>query len=743
MARNRLKAARRNDLIARWIITTGGIAIIASVILILVLIVEVALPLLMPSRAKLVTQFELPAEAGPAEVVAVEMDDYLETAAALTRDGRFVFVDVQRGTQMGEESLRANAFETHEIAYVEELGSREFSVLWRDGTTTLYSLLLAAKFDDAGQRYIDHTVRTVAEMAAPGPGEVQVAVIRVDSEDRVTRVDLLADGRLRVTQKTVEEDLFGNAEETAANETLEVANDQVSVIALDSAGHQLYAGTRSGYLHRWSLDEAGEAEAEERVAANDDQSVITSLAMVFGDVSVAVGDAQGRYTTWFPVRVAERGQGRVLTRIHTLRPHEGAITNIRACGRTKSLISLGSGNAIHLDHMTSERHLFEVNTPSDVVAVAMTTRENGLIALDDEHRVSVWSVRNPHPEISLRTLFGKVWYEDYEGPEYVWQSSAASDDFEPKLSLVPLVFGSVKGTFYAMLYAIPLALFGAVYTSQFTPFRVRGAVKSTVEIMAAIPSVVIGFLVALWLAPIVEKWVVSFILALAILPLVFVTFVVLWQPLRRYTFAKRVERGYEFVVMVPLILASLWAAYALGGVVESVLFGGDLKMWLYETAGERFDQRNSIIIAFGLGFAVIPIIFTIAEDALSNVPQSLKAASLAMGASRWQTVWRIVLPSASPGIFAAMIIGFGRAIGETMIVLMATGNTPVMDWSMFNGMRTLSANIAVEIPEAPVGGSLYRVLFLSAVILLILTSILNTVAELVRQHLRKKYGLFG
>ena len=156
----------------------------------------------------------------------------------------------------------------------------------------------------------------------------------------------------------------------------------------------------------------------------------------------------------------------------------------------------------------------------------------------------------------------------------------------------------------------------------------------------------------------------------------------------------------------------------------------------------QYDQRNCILIAFGLGFTVIPIIFSIAEDSLSNVPYSMTAASMAVGASRWQTLWRVVLPSASPGIFAAMMIGFGRAVGETMIVLMATGNTPILDWSPFNGMRTLSANIAVEIPEAPVGGTLYRVLFLCAVLLFLLTFTVNTAAELVRQRLRKRFGRF-
>jgi phosphate transport system permease protein len=132
----------------------------------------------------------------------------------------------------------------------------------------------------------------------------------------------------------------------------------------------------------------------------------------------------------------------------------------------------------------------------------------------------------------------------------------------------------------------------------------------------------------------------------------------------------------------------------------------------------------------------------LAEDSLSNVPYHMSAASMALGASRWQTFWRVVLPSASPGIFAAMMIGFGRAVGETMIVLMATGNTPILDWSPLDGMRTLSANIAVEIPEAPVGGTLYRVLFLCAVLLFLLTFTVNTVAELVRQHLRKRFGQF-
>src|SRR5882724_9644398 len=113
---------------------------------------------------------------------------------------------------------------------------------------------------------------------------------------------------------------------------------------------------------------------------------------------------------------------------------------------------------------------------------------------------------------------------------------------------------------------------------------------------------------------------------------------------------------------------------------------GSYRGWILSALGLTYDQRNSLVVGVAMGFAVIPIIFTIAEDSLANVPQHLRAGSLALGANRWQSAIRI---------------GFGRAVGETMIVLMATGNTPVMDWSIFNGFRALSANIAVELPEAP------------------------------------------
>jgi phosphate transport system permease protein len=174
--------------------------------------------------------------------------------------------------------------------------------------------------------------------------------------------------------------------------------------------------------------------------------------------------------------------------------------------------------------------------------------------------------------------------------------------------------------------------------------------------------------------------------------------------------------------------------------IEQAFFNGDMRGWLSSELGIGFDQRNALVVGLAMGFAVIPTIFSITEDAVFSVPKHLSYGSLALGATPWQTLVRVVILTASPGIFSAVMIGLGRAVGETMIVLMATGNTPVMDFSIFQGMRTLSANIAVEMPESEVDSTHYRVLFLAALVLFGVTFIFNTLAEIVRQRLRVKYS---
>jgi phosphate transport system permease protein len=192
--------------------------------------------------------------------------------------------------------------------------------------------------------------------------------------------------------------------------------------------------------------------------------------------------------------------------------------------------------------------------------------------------------------------------------------------------------------------------------------------------------------------------------------------------------------------MIPVVVFLGWFSMQMSIPMEDAWFNGDMRHWLTFSAGIDFDQRNAMVIGFAMGFALIPTIFSVTEDAIYNVPTYLVNGSLALGASGWQTLIGVVIPTASPGIFSAVMLGFGRGVGETMIVLMASGNTPLMQMNLFEGMRTLAANLAIEMPEAAVSSSHYRVLFLAGLVLFIFTFVFNTLAEVVRQRMRRKYG---
>ncbi|MGV1098379.1 ABC transporter permease subunit [Thiovibrio sp. JS02] len=734
-----IKKVRRKDRIATRIITVGGLLVIASVIAILLLIVRVTLPLFTPAQATMLGS--LPPAARTQEPLAVGVDDYQEVAYALDGRGVFTFYSLKTGARLREipaaekNGLAVKAVELHK--------NNVYTLLWTDNSVTATAVDFHLVFAEDGARTVTPVLTPIASLpASVSPSEPVSAAVRGARAEKLTMVALLADGSFQISTETTRTDIFENVtREASAFHLAEELPGRVTAFVVDEKGETLYAGTESGSLLRWDLSGPEGFRRTDNVIATPNNLPVTALAMVFGDISVAVGDAGGNLATWSTVLTGGTGANpKKLRRMHQLAAHKAPVTAIVPSRRAKSLVSLAADGMIHYDHMTSENHLLDLE--SGFSRFGISGRDNSLIGLDANGQLVAWNIDNPHPEVNVKTLFGKVWYESYDQPAHVWQSSAGNDDFEPKFSIVPLLFGTIKGTLYAMVFAVPLAIFGAVYTSQFTNHTFRKAIKPVVEIMASVPSVVIGFLIALWLAPIIEQAILVLILSCLLLPLLFFALMNSLRPFYKTPFLQNRFSGYEFFLLIPVILLAAALAGAIAPGLENLFFAGSFKQWLFDDVGVRYDQRNSIIIAFGLGIAVIPIIFSITEDAISNIPGSLTAASLALGASRWQTIWRVVLPSASPGIFAAIMIGFGRCIGETMIVLMATGNTPIMDWSIFNGMRTLSANIAVEIPEAPFGGTLYRILFLCATLLFALTFILNTGAEVIRERLRKKYGRY-
>jgi phosphate transport system permease protein len=744
-SRLRLKARQLLDRWARGVITSGGFAVIASIVAILLFILIEVSPLFQPAEVSLLRQFGVAdffadwAELD-AKPVATGLDENMEIGYVVLDNGVFQFFSVKDGAPRERFQLENIAGE--KIASVwQSLNGNQLILGTDSGNALQASVSFNSKFFESGRTYrpeisesetfeIDEQKRAIVKLSFAGEIDGQMTIATLTADDRVV-----------VFSQSKEESLFGDAEAITARYQLERKwSTRPLSVAIDGALRNLYVGTAGGRIYHWNVfaDRAPEFLTVAKV--NDDSQGVTGLEFLIGQRTLLVGESSGKLSAWFLVRDSTSVSGWRLTRIHEMSSNATAVTALAVSARGKGFVAGDKSGNLTLQYTTSERLLagFRAPDPAEITFAHFAPKANGAMTIDGAGKLSHWAIHNPHPEASFKAFFGKIWYEGYPQPEYVWQSTGGTDDFEPKLSLVPLIFGSFKGTLYALIIAIPLAVLAAIYTSQFMDPRYRNYVKPTVEIMAALPSVVLGFLAGLWLAPIIEDMVPAVLTMLFFLPLLIVVCSFIWRQFPQRV-RSRLHPGVESLALIPIILLGIWLCVEFNGVIERLLFDGNFKQWIFSSLGLSFDQRNALVVGFVMGFAVIPIIFTISEDALSNVPRTLVSGSLALGATPWQTAIRVVLPTAAAGIFSAIMIGFGRAVGETMIVLMATGNTPIMDWNIFSGFRTLSANIAVEIPEAPVGGTLYRVLFMAAFLLFIITFFVNTLAELVRQRLRERY----
>jgi phosphate transport system permease protein len=703
------------------IVGLGGAAVIAAIALIFFYLLWVVAPIFAGASIEPGERYDL----GSADTLLVEANDSGEVGLRISRSGAATFFDLDGGL------IRQRVELGREIDQVEAVAGQTglYALLDTDGQMSFVEATFPISFD-GDTRHITPRLDFVFEEAWLEVGRAKAFDVHYqDFEVAIATVT----GRTLTVQR------YRNAEPGFALEM-----PRRGKLTLRRPYERVYFGPQGRWLYLISMSGAIEVLDLARPTAPTSHLIgrlapestgIRDVAPLLGRYSLLVADGQGHVGQWFMV------QGEFGDRFEQVRQFDMNVParKIIPEPRRKGFAVVDDASRLHLFYTTSHRHL--ATSPlvnDDLVAASITPRSNLLLTAASDGSVQGYHLENEHPEISWSTMWSEIWYEGYPQPVYSWQSSAADTEFEPKFSLTPLLFGTLKGAFYAMLFAVPVAIMGAIYTAYFMAPAMRRIVKPGIEIMAALPTVILGFLAGLWLAPLIEANLTAVAAVLVVMPVL--TFAMAWGWSQLPDRLTQAFTGWYGLLVIPVIVAAIWIAFAIGPWLEASLFGGNTPAWIRDNLGLNYDQRNALVVGLAMGLAVIPTIFSIAEDAIYGVPTHLINGSLALGATPWQTLLRVVILTASPGIFSAVMIGLGRAVGETMIVLMATGNTPVMNLNIFEGMRTFAANIAVELPESEVGSSHFRILFLTALVLFLLTFVFNTAAELVRQRLRNRYG---
>lgn len=712
----------------------GGLVVIAAVLLILFYLLYVVMPLFLPAR---MSQASIGSNTtwGKSHTAFLSLEEQQQVAFRIDQEGLAEFISLE-GLQLLDSTRLAKDNQRVAVVVDDQGNSGLVAVAYDDGRVSLLQHRYSTDFSaGVALRKIIPTLEfpygNEQRFLMPGGGITGLALS--DDESELLLAAAGEGGRVRIERSSKQENfLSGEISLDSSIKELDV-DFEITGITISDDHRWLYLGDGKGQIHFFSMPDMQKIQT---VQVSD--VGIRSMSMLLGGISLLAGDDNGIITQLFPVR--DESNQYSLEVIRQFERQAAAITRIIPEQRRKGFISIDADGNLAIYHSTAGRMVLQQKlAQGQPSALALAPRASGLLVLYANGQADFLDIDNEHPEVSFASLWSKVWYENYSEPEYVWQSSASSNEFEPKFSLTPLAFGTFKAALYAMLFALPLALMGAAFTAYFMSPVLRRMVKPTIEIMAALPTVILGFLAGLWFAPFLEENLAGVLSLILVIPVGLMLFAWFWTH-ANWWIKDYVKEGWEPVLLLPVIVFLVFVSIEFIGPLQDLFFGGDLRSWLSREAGISYDQRNALVVGCAMGFAVIPTIFSIAEDAIYGVPKSLSDGSLALGATPWQTLVRVILPTASPGMFSAVMIGLGRAVGETMIVLMATGNTPIMDWNLFEGMRTLAANIAVEMPESAMNSSHYRILFLAALVLFMFTFVVNTGAELIRQHLREKYS---
>jgi len=736
------------DWFSKGSIATFGVGVIVALGLIFVYLFSETLPIFGDPDIRPVSTYEAPGGVDGGRTLHTAMERYREVAVRFTEEGDVFFFRPDNGELLDEYRLnRPEGVEVRSFD-VAEARTRLVGYGLSDGTAIMARHDYDVSYPD-GQRTITPKVTYPEGEGEPLPVFEEeglpldaIAVQRGRRGSAVVGANNEAEALRLVLFEETTDFLTGDA--TVERKVYELpwpeAGVEVTQILLDTTMRNLFVGGADGRLHFFDVSNLNRPELiSSQRAITGEGAQVTAMDFLLGAASMIVGGSEGSVSQWMVTRAEDRS--RSLTEVRKFDAHAAPVSVIAPEHGRKGFATGADDGTVQLAYATSDRTLSRIRLEGAdrVDGLAMAPRQNAMLAVGGDGTFHFLAVDNPHPEVSWSAFWQKVWYEGRNNPAYVWQSSSATQEFEPKFSLVPLTVGTLKAAFYAMLFSIPIAVLGAIYSAYFMAPKMRQITKPTIEIMEALPTVILGFLAGLWAAPFFERNLPAVFSIIVVMPIAMVFAAYLWTRVLPDGIRRLVPGGWEAALLIPVVLLVGWLGVTASPFLELAFFGGDMRQWLTDQ-GITYDQRNALVVGAAMGFAVIPTIYSISEDAVFNVPKHLTQGSLALGATPWQAMATVVLLTASPGIFSAIMIGFGRAVGETMIVLMATGNSPVVNFNIFEGMRTLSANIAVEMGEAAVGGTHYRILFLAALVLFLMTFVVNTAAEIVRHRLRKKYS---